>query len=364
MQRTAFIIRVLNPEKPGFQDSKDLTEEIFKPICENLNIVAKDASDFNKTGRISEQVLQAIRDSDIVFADANSNNENVWFEMGYCLRENPEKLIYLFKESRKIPFDVADFRGVSYSNTVGYFRRLEHDITLTIREILIKSDVNRLLKAKDWKNELQNFQKLDEGTQSLVIAEIRKIFNNISRAIETRKRAIIALSHLDQLDYNELMHYLGGDTDDGLRVVIIESFRLANQAVSDEIWAKIISKDQRFPILRAAAKSGAIQYNKGLISKDRFNEIFLDGAEWVVLKHIAIIMLENLNAYSNSLIILRKLLKDNREEIYNRFLDWWYEIKDTPLTENERDLKQVLLESWSNSEVPGKLQIADKLKST
>lgn len=111
----AFFIRVLNPGKDGFNESQQLSEGVLKYVCKEFDMDLLDASDFNSTGRISEQVLLGIKEADVVFADANTENENIWYEIGYTHCVNPKKLIYLFQKGKVLPFDIADFRGLPYA---------------------------------------------------------------------------------------------------------------------------------------------------------------------------------------------------------------------------------------------------------
>ena len=108
-----FYICVLNPNKDGYKESRYL-EDILKDTCALYDVVVKKATDYHSVDRISEQLIEAIDEADIVFADANSENENVWYEIGYSDKSNKKKVICLSEESRSLPFDRSDIRSIRY----------------------------------------------------------------------------------------------------------------------------------------------------------------------------------------------------------------------------------------------------------
>src|SRR5258708_1952949 len=117
---TTFFIRVLNEHKDGFLDSEELRPHL-EAVAREFDAILKDASDYHALGKISEQVVEAIETSDVIFADANSRNENVWYEIGYADRTNARKVVCLYKRGRVLPFDRVDMRSIQYdANELGF----------------------------------------------------------------------------------------------------------------------------------------------------------------------------------------------------------------------------------------------------
>ena len=71
------------------------------------------ADDISKPGRITEQIMESIRDADLLIADLSGNNPNVMYELGYghalC-----KPTIIINQEVSSSPFDVKDFRQIVY----------------------------------------------------------------------------------------------------------------------------------------------------------------------------------------------------------------------------------------------------------
>src|SRR6266480_3537181 len=95
----AFYIRVMNESKNGYAESEAL-RSILADICVQYDIILKDAGDYRSVGIISDQIANALDKADVIFADGNSSNENVWYEIGYSDRIHVAKVICLAKEGR------------------------------------------------------------------------------------------------------------------------------------------------------------------------------------------------------------------------------------------------------------------------
>ena len=74
------------------------------------------ADDIDEPGKISDQVLNAIRSSDLVIAELTGSNPNVMYELGFAhALEKPA--IILNQAVHNSPFDVKDFRQITYDRS-------------------------------------------------------------------------------------------------------------------------------------------------------------------------------------------------------------------------------------------------------
>jgi tetratricopeptide (TPR) repeat protein len=74
------------------------------------------ADEITEPGRISLQVTESIKSADLIIADITGNNPNVMYELGYA--HALEKTVVLLTQSVKdSPFDVKDFRQVTYERS-------------------------------------------------------------------------------------------------------------------------------------------------------------------------------------------------------------------------------------------------------
>jgi len=74
------------------------------------------ADEIAKPGRITDQIIQSIKDADLLIADLSGNNPNVMYELGFGhALEKPTVIIN--QEVKESPFDVKDFRQIVYQRT-------------------------------------------------------------------------------------------------------------------------------------------------------------------------------------------------------------------------------------------------------
>lgn len=92
--------------------------EVIRPVCEELNIECYRADEYNHPGLILKDILDSIRDSDIIIADITPNNANVYFEVGYAYALGKNPVLLMDKEIGILPFDISGFRTIMYNNTI------------------------------------------------------------------------------------------------------------------------------------------------------------------------------------------------------------------------------------------------------
>lgn len=111
-------IFVLMPFSEDFDDVyhiiKDATESVKK--ASNSTIECYRADEIEDPGKISVQVLDAIRTADLVVAELTGSNPNVMYELGYAHALNKPAII-LNQAVHNSPFDVKDFRQITYDRT-------------------------------------------------------------------------------------------------------------------------------------------------------------------------------------------------------------------------------------------------------
>jgi tetratricopeptide (TPR) repeat protein len=109
---------VLMPFAEEFDDVyhiiKDATESVRK--ASNASIECYRADEIDEPGKISVQVLDAIRSADLVVAELTGSNPNVMYELGFAHALNKPAII-LNQAVHNSPFDVKDFRQITYDRT-------------------------------------------------------------------------------------------------------------------------------------------------------------------------------------------------------------------------------------------------------
>ena len=91
-------------------------QHIIKPVCEKCGFEAKRVDEFNTSDSITQEILDALNDYDLVIADLTWHNPNVFFEIGYRTKSQ-KPIIHLKRKDETIPFDVSAIRTFEYDLT-------------------------------------------------------------------------------------------------------------------------------------------------------------------------------------------------------------------------------------------------------
>jgi len=96
-------------------------------------LVAIRADEIARLGRITDQIIEAIRDADIVIADITGLNPNVLWELGYASALG-KPCALLMRRGEGAPFDIYDHRRIDYdaSPTADDERRLAELLVSTL----------------------------------------------------------------------------------------------------------------------------------------------------------------------------------------------------------------------------------------
>jgi hypothetical protein len=103
-------IFVIMPLKAEF----DSVYKTIRTACGKFPGVTFDrADDWSKTGRITDQIITALRTADLIIADISGPNPNVMYELGYAHALGQK--VVVMNADRGSPFDVQDYRQILYA---------------------------------------------------------------------------------------------------------------------------------------------------------------------------------------------------------------------------------------------------------
>jgi hypothetical protein len=71
------------------------------------------SDDFTQTGRITDQIIAALKAAHLIIAVITEQNANVMYELGYA--HAMDKKVVVMNADEKSPFDVQDYRQVRYT---------------------------------------------------------------------------------------------------------------------------------------------------------------------------------------------------------------------------------------------------------
>lgn len=98
------------------KNADQLYQHIIKPVCEKCGFNAQRVDELNTSDSITQEILDALNDYELVIADLTGHNPNVFFEIGYRTKSQ-KPIIHLKRKNEIIPFDVSTIRTFEYDLT-------------------------------------------------------------------------------------------------------------------------------------------------------------------------------------------------------------------------------------------------------
>lgn len=117
VMKKCFVVSPIGDAGTDIRKNADqLYQRIIKPVCEKCGFAAQRVDEFNTSNSITQEILDALNDYDLVIADLTGHNPNVFFEIGYRTKSQ-KPIIHLKRKDETIPFDVSSIRTFEYDLT-------------------------------------------------------------------------------------------------------------------------------------------------------------------------------------------------------------------------------------------------------
>lgn len=186
-QRTCFVIGPIGAEGSDVRRKADfLLKGIIQPATAECGIDIKvtRADQIADPGLITEQIIEALLDSDLVIADLSDHNPNAFYEL--AVRHSTDKAtIHMFPAGLSIPFDIKDYRAVSFDIT-------DIDKLNTAKSALLEA-IKVALSPK--------FKASSPISRALSAKKLRASADPVERVIATQGAALEAANaRLDRLE--------------------------------------------------------------------------------------------------------------------------------------------------------------------
>lgn len=162
MKKCFVVSPIGDPGSDIRKNADQLYQHIIKPVCEKCGFVAERVDEFNTSGSITQEILDALNDYDLVIADLTGHNPNVFFEIGYRTKSQ-KPIIHLKRRKEVIPFDVSAIRTFEYDLT-------DLDMVTATKERLEQVIKNfKYDEAKDSKKNSNSFEN------NMIVASLNDI---------------------------------------------------------------------------------------------------------------------------------------------------------------------------------------------
>ena len=127
---------VLMPFKP---EMKEVYSEVYIPVCKKNELKCWRVDEISRPGSITKDIIEGILDADIVIADLTGRNANVFYELGIA-HSTGNKTIMTAQSREDVPFDIANYRVIFYSQSITGSKDLFNKLDEAIKELVTALD--------------------------------------------------------------------------------------------------------------------------------------------------------------------------------------------------------------------------------
>lgn len=175
LQKRCFVVSPIGEAGSDIRKNADqLYQHIIKPVCEKCGFTAQRVDEFNTAYSITQEILDALDDYELVIADLTGHNPNVFFEIGYRTKSQ-KPMIHLKCKDEEIPFDVSTIRTFEYDLT-------DLDMVTATKERL--EQVIRNFKYE----EIKESKKSSSVENNMIVASLNNIQYKIDVLTEEIKK--------------------------------------------------------------------------------------------------------------------------------------------------------------------------------
>lgn len=123
---------VLMPFDDKFKEVYEIIKESLE--SEEINLECNRADEFHQP-HIIETILKRIVQSEYIIADLTESNANVFYELGLVHSvKDIDKVIILTQNMKFVPFDLRQFRCITYEQSITGSKKLKKELIKTFKE--------------------------------------------------------------------------------------------------------------------------------------------------------------------------------------------------------------------------------------
>ncbi len=211
--KKCFIVCPIGHEGSDTRNRSDkLLKHIITPVCFECGYEPIRIDALNTNGIITDEIIQHLKNDELVIADISELNPNAFYEIGYRSALG-RHIIHLKSKSQNIPFDISTIRTFDYDITdLDSVDEVKTRLIQTVSNLVDDSDYSsetenmapnkfnsqifqELYKIQDMLKDLQNGIRLNDTTAISVLAD--KLVTNTSKSPDVALMEILLPKLLD-----------------------------------------------------------------------------------------------------------------------------------------------------------------------
>jgi hypothetical protein len=155
LQKTVFMVMPF-----GNDVANQVYINVVKPLCAELKFDVVRVDEITSTEIIYNDIMQGIKNSEIIIVDISGKNPNVMYELGIAHSLRQQTTVMITQDSvSESPFDIAHFRIIGYTNTIEGCKKLEESLRKTIETIQCN---HKLISQHEFEYCLKLYTSLDK----------------------------------------------------------------------------------------------------------------------------------------------------------------------------------------------------------
>jgi hypothetical protein len=217
---SCFVISPIGDDgSPERRRADQVLRHLIEPAARRAGYAKPQRADqISAPGIITQQVIQAVADADLVIADLTEHNPNVFYEL--AIRHGLQSpLVQLLESSERLPFDIAQMRTIKFDihdlDSVEQAREQLvaqiNDLKTSDAPIVTPISVTRDIKAM-WESE-------DPTTH--VLADVLAAISSLRADVQTQRPGYIGLAPAPRLG-EEMPYRIGGSIGSAIAPLLKE----------------------------------------------------------------------------------------------------------------------------------------------
>lgn len=186
-KQTCFLVTPIGDEGSDIRKRSDQVRRyIVGDALEPLGYTLSRADLVNTSGDITEQIVNALLNAELVIADLTDHNPNVFYEL--ALRHAFGKpFIHIIRKGERIPFDIAQQRTVFYDLTdPDSVHTAKLQVREAAREILSGGEEYKVVSPVTRTVDLDQLRRSDDPEQ-VAMADIQDSLTAIQKQLSTNR---------------------------------------------------------------------------------------------------------------------------------------------------------------------------------